>query len=259
LDSDGIDTQVKHSLIAGVGKTSQLRTLECPRSLFVDADAGDQAVLDLGIDTVRIQTWEQVRDLTVRISGPNKSFPATMCYSQAHYEAVGGAFENLGRYDTVFMDSLTALLRLALRYAEQQPEAFSERTGKKDVRGAYGLLAREAILLLNHLQHAREKNIIFVGILELRVVDELRVATWQLQAEGNKTSREIPGIVDQIVSYQFLDFGDGKPPMRGFVCTSPNPWGYPAKDRSGRLDQIEPPDLGALLLKLTTKAQGGQS
>jgi hypothetical protein len=63
----------------------------------------------------------------------------------------------------------------------------------------------------------------------------------------------LPGIVDQIVTYQFLDFGDGKPPVRGFVCTNPNPWGYPAKDRSGRLDQIEQPDLGKLLIKLTNQ------
>jgi hypothetical protein len=93
-------------------------------------------------------------------------------------------------------------------------------------------------------------NVIFVGILE-RVVDEFNRGEWQLQSEGGKTARELPGIVDQIVTYQFLDFGDGKSPSRGFVCTSPNPWNYPAKDRSGRLDQIEQPDLGKLLTKLT--------
>ena len=134
--------------------------------------------------------------------------------------------------------------------AEQQPESYSERTGRKDLRSSYGLHGREMILWLNQLQHARNKNVVFCGILE-RVVDELKHVEWQLQAEGSKTSRELPGIVDQIISYQFLDFGDGKPPMRGFVCTNPNPWGYPAKDRSGRLDQIEEPDLGKLLAKLT--------
>ena len=169
-----------------------------------------------------------------------------------HYEAVGGALQDLERYDTIFVDSLTAVSRLSFRHAEQQPEAFSERTGKKDTRGAYGLHAREMILWLHHLQHAREKNVIFVGILE-QVLDEFRHATWQLQAEGSKTSRELPGIIDEIITYQFLDFSDGKPPMRGFVCHNPNPWGYPAKDRSGRLAQIEPPDLGALLRKLTTR------
>ena len=91
----------------------------------------------------------------------------------------------------------------------------------------------------------------FVGILEYSL-DEFNRGSWQLQCEGSKTSRELPGIVDQIITYQFLDFGDGKPPLRGFVCTSPNPWGYHAKDRSGRLNQIEEPDLGKLLTKLTT-------
>jgi hypothetical protein len=48
----------------------------------------------------------------------------------------------------------------------------------------------------------------------------------------------------------FVDFGDGDP-ARAFVCTRPNNWNFPAKDRSGRLDQIEEPDLGKLIRKLT--------
>jgi hypothetical protein len=111
------------------------------------------------------------------------------------------------------------------------------------------------ILWLNQLQHIRRMNVIFVGILERLIDRDFKVATWQLQMEGARTSRELPGIVDQIISYQFLDFGDDKPPTRGFVCTSPNPWGYPAKDRSGRLSQIEEPDLGKLLRKLTSKTK----
>jgi hypothetical protein len=236
----------------GVGKTSLLRTLDADRTLFVDVEAGDLAVLDLPVPTIRVDDWPTARDLACRIGGPNKSFPPMACYSPAHYEAIGGALEDLDRYDTIFVDSLTAITRLSFRWAEQQPEAFSERTGRKDTRGAYGLHAREMILWLNQLQHARAKNVIFVGILE-RVVDEFNRAEWQLQSEGSKTSRELPGIVDQIITYQFLDFGDGKPPVRGFVCSNPNVWNFPAKDRSGRLDQIEQPDLGKLLTKLTNQ------
>ena len=184
--------------------------------------------------------------------GPNRSFPPTAAYSPAHFEAIGGYLENLDHYQNIFVDSLTAISRLSFRWAEQQPEAYSERTGRKDVRGAYGLHAREMILWLNQLQHARAKNVIFVGILE-RVVDELKHVEWQLQAEGSKTSRELPGIIDEIITYQFLDFGDGQPPLRGFVCRNPNQWGYPAKDRSGRLEPIEEPDLGRLLSKLTNQ------
>ena len=104
------------------------------------------------------------------------------------------------------------------------------------------------IVWLQHLQHARGKHVVFVGILE-KVTDEFNVATWQAQMEGSRTGRELPGIVDQIVTMQWIDFGDGAP-TRAFVCTSPNPWGYPAKDRAGRLEQIEEPHLGTLITKL---------
>jgi hypothetical protein len=241
----------------GIGKTTQAKSLDPERSLLVDCEAGDLSILDWPAPTMRIDNWPDARDLACRIGGPNKSFPAAACYSPAHFEAIGGYLENLDQYQNIFVDSLTQISRLSFRWAEQQPEAFSERTGRKDTRATYGLHGREMILWLNQLQHARAKNVIFVAIAE-RVVDELRHAEWQLQAEGSKTSRELPGIIDEIVSYQFLDFNDGKPPTRGFVCTNPNPWGYPAKDRSGRLAQIEEPDLGKLLTKLTTTVRSEQ-
>jgi AAA domain len=237
----------------GVGKTSLLRTLDPVRTLFVDIEAGDLSVQDVPVDTIRVHDWPTARDLACRIGGPNPSFPANACYSEAHYQAVGGALDGLDRYDTIFVDSITGVSRLSFRSAEQQPEAFSERTGKKDVRGAYGLHAREMIAWLQHLQHARGKHVVFVGILE-RVTDEFNVATWQAQMEGSRTGRELPGIVDQIVTMNWVDFGDGAP-TRAFVCTSPNAWGYPAKDRAGRLAQIEEPHLGKLIVKLVGPGQ----
>jgi hypothetical protein len=49
------------------------------------------------------------------------------------------------------------------------------------------------LVWLHQLQHAREKNVIFVGILE-RVVDEFNRAELGLQMEGAKATRELPGI-----------------------------------------------------------------
>jgi AAA domain len=233
----------------GVGKTWQLHTLDPTRVLFLDGEAGDLSVQDLPLDSVRIDDWGTARDLACRIGGPNPSFAPTACYSREHYESVGGALENLNRYDTIVVDSITAISRLSFRSAEQQPEARSERTGAKDTRGAFGLHAREMLMWLHQLQHARGKNVVFVGILE-RVVDEFNRAEFQLQMEGQKVPREIGGVVDEVITYQWIDFGDGKP-TRAFVCTSPNPWAYPAKDRSGRLEQVEEPNLGKLITKLT--------
>jgi hypothetical protein len=157
----------------------------------------------------------------------------------------------LAQYSTFFIDSLTAAGRLFFTHAEQLPEAVNER-GRKDLRGAYGAFARNMIACLNQLQHARGRTVVFVAILE-RQVDDLSAPVWGVQLEGAKAARELPGIVDQVITMTWLDFGDQKP-VRCFVCTGGNPWGYPAKDRSGKLDQIEEPHLGKLIAKITSSS-----
>ena len=217
-----------------------MRTLDPARVLFVDSEAGDLAVQDLPLDTVRVDDWPTARDLACRIGGPNPSFPPTACYSQAHFEAVGGPLENLGRYDMIFVDSITAISRLSFRWAEQQPEADPSAPAPRTCAAPTACTRREMLMWLHQLQHARGKHVVFVGMLE-RVTDEFnRSSNSRLQMEGAKMPREIRGIVDQIITMEWVDFGDRKP-VRAFVCTSPNPWGYPAKDRSGRLEQVEEP------------------
>jgi hypothetical protein len=235
----------------GVGKTSLLRTLDPATPLFVNVENGALAVEDIPVPHVRPQTWPELRDLIVRIAGPNRSFQPHEPYSQAHFDMCGGFLPGIesGQCRTVFFDTVTAAARLCFRWASAQPEVFSERTGKPDTRGAYGLHARDFLLALHHLQSARGLNVILIGALE-SVTDEYGRLEHRLQAEGQRVPREIAGIVDIVLTMHWLDFADGKPAMRGFVCTSPNPWQYPAKDRSGKLSMIEPPDLGALIRKV---------
>jgi energy-coupling factor transporter ATP-binding protein EcfA2 len=240
---------------SGVGKTSLLCTLNealLSSTLFVDIEAGDIAVAGLPVASVRPRRWEDCRDVACILGGANPALPASAIYSEAHYKHVAENAElaRLASFQILFVDSLTAASRLSLTWAEQQPEAITDR-GRKDLRAIYGLHARQMIGWLNQLQHARGRDVVFVAILE-RVVDDLNIATWQPQIEGSKTSRELPGIVDEIITMQWIDFGDGKP-VRGFVCTSPNRWQYPAKDRSGKLEQLEEPHLGKLIAKLTNK------
>jgi hypothetical protein len=241
---------------SGIGKTSLLRTLSAEMlaaTLFVDIEAGDIAVADVPVASVRPQRWEQCRDLACVLGGFNPALPATAAYSEAHYNELmrNSEFAQLTGYEILFVDSLTAAARLCFAWSEQQPEATSDR-GRKDLRAVYGLHARSMLAWLHQLQHARGRHVCFVAVLE-RNVDDFNVATWQPQIEGAKTARELPAIVDEIVTMASVDFGDRKP-ARAFVCTSPNPWAYPAKDRSGRLCQIEPPNLGSLIEKLTRPA-----
>jgi len=242
---------------SGAGKTSLLRTLPAEMlasTLFIDIEAGDLAVADLPVASVRPRTWSECRDIACVLGGFNPALPATVAYSEAHYNDVmkNPELAQLGSFSVLFIDSVTAAARLCFIHSEQQPEAFTDR-GRKDLRAIYGLHARQMIGWLNQLQHARGRDVVFVAILE-RVVDDLNIATWQPQIEGSKTGRELPAIVDEIITMQWVDFGDRKP-VRAFVCTNPNPFGYPAKDRSGKLEQLEPPNLGALIEKLTGPGQ----
>jgi len=243
---------------SSVGKTSLLRTLSAEMlasTLFVDIEAGDIAVSDLSVASVRPRTWNECRDLACVLGGPNPALPANVAYSEAHFNEVmkNPELAQLTGYQILFVDSLTAAGRLCFTWAEQQPEAFTDR-GRKDLRAIYGLHARSMLGWLNQLQHARMRTVVFVAVLE-KNIDELNISTWQPQMEGAKTGRELPAIVDEIITMTWVDFGGGKPPVRAFVCTNPNPWGYPAKDRSGRLEQLEPPNLGALIDKLTGPGQ----
>jgi len=235
----------------GVGKTSLLRSLDANATLFIDIEHGSLAVDDVLVPHVRPETWPEVRDLIVRVAGPNRSFQPHEPFSQAHLDRVGGLLPGIERITTVFFDTVTAAARLSFRHASAQPEAFTER-GKPDLRSAYGLHAREMLLALHHLQSARSLNVILVGALET-ATDDYGRTEHRLQCEGQRVPREIAGIVDVVVTMHWLNFGDGTPAQRGFVCTSPNPWGYPAKDRSGKLHQLEPPDLGALITKVLSQ------
>ncbi len=249
---------VKMALLgkSGIGKTTQLKTLGADITLFIDLEAGDLAVADWSGDTIRPRTWPEFRDLVVFLAGPNPALPADQPFSQAHFEHVCQTYgepAQLDKYETYFCDSITALSRLCFTWAKAQPAAFSDRTGKPDSRGAYGLLGQEMITALTHLQHARGKNVVFVAILDEKL-DDFNRKVFVPQIEGSKTALELPGIVDEVATLAELKAEDGTS-YRAFVCQTINPWGFPAKDRSGRLDTQEEPHLGRLIAKCAAIAQ----
>jgi hypothetical protein len=246
------------------GKTRQLLTLPVNETVCVDIEAGLKSVDAVAWDgaSIPVGNWGDFQALCALIGGPDTAVAADRWYSSAHYEHVcktysGTPVEEYARSKPiVFVDSITDAMRLAMTHSAQQPEAFSERSGKPDSRGAYGLMAREVIAALKHLQRAPGKTVIFVGLLE-KETDDVGRSAWVPQLEGSKTGRELPGIVDEVLCLMTFSRDregnlvlDEKGEERRFVCKRTNPWGLPAKDRSGRLDMTEPPDLGALLQKI---------
>lgn len=240
---------------SGIGKTSLLWTLEPQTTLFFDLEAGDLAIEGWNGDTIRPKTWQDCRDFAAFKGGANPSLPNDLPYSQTHYEDVCKRFGDpaaLEKYDTIFIDSITVAGRLCFQWCKGQPQSYSDKTGKSDIRGTYGLQGQEMIGWLTHLQHTRDKNIWFVGILDEKL-DDFGRRFYVPQIEGSKTGLELPGIVDQVIT--MAEIGDGGnggvgSTYRAFINHTINPYGFPAKDRSGRLGMIEEPHLGRLMEKI---------
>jgi hypothetical protein len=236
---------------SGIGKTSQLWSLDPAATLFVNLEAGELAVAGWPGDEVRVRDWDLARDIACWIGGPNPAMRDDQPYSAAHYARVCDAFGSpaqLAKYATIFVDSITVASRLCLQWCKGQPQAMSDRSGKPDLRGAYGLLGQEMISWVTHLQHVPDKNVWLVGILDKKL-DDFNRPFFALQVEGAKTGLELPGVVDELITLAELRTEKGEP-YRAFICTTLNPFGYPAKDRSGRLGTIEEPHLGRLMEKI---------
>jgi hypothetical protein len=257
---------------AKIGKTSLVKTLDPSKTLVIDMEAGMLALDDCQVDSINVRAeanrlgvhpWDFLRDLTCIIAGPNPAVQdANKPYSRAHHaytlQNLGSREALFGKYDTLFFDSITDTARHAFSWSQTQPEAFSDKkidskTGlaAPDKRGAYGLLGQEMVGgsgVFNQLKHVPDKNLIFVGLLD-EVKDDFGRVAWEMQLDGGKTKRELSGIFDQIISMVEMKAQDGTP-YRAFVCDKLNQWGYPAGDRSGRLDVIEEPHLGKLIAKM---------
>jgi hypothetical protein len=65
------------------------------------------------------------------------------------------------------------------------------------------------IAWLTHLQHTRNKNIWFVGILDEKV-DDFNRKVYSPQIDGSKTALELPGIVDQVITLAEIQSDDGQ-------------------------------------------------
>ena len=253
--------------VSGVGKTSLVWTLPEKDTLFLDLEAGDLALEGWKGTSIRPRTWKECRDIACILGGPNPAKGENdPTYSFTHYDCLTKPRENetpedfkkkmdtnevLKKFNTVFVDSITHAGRLCFSWCQNQPECVT-RDGSVDIRSAYGLHGREMISWLTQLQHMREKDVIFACILDKKL-DDFNRPVYSMQIEGAKTGIELPGIVDEMITMAIDYPENGDEPKRIFVCQTLNRWGYPAKDRSSKLDVVEEPHLGRLLKKLKGK------
>jgi hypothetical protein len=232
---------------SGVGKTTQLFSLPPEKTLFIDLEAGDLAVDEWEGVCIRPKTWEECTDIAVLVGGINPALAKIKTqYSKVHFDhcikKYKKLYERIQDLEYLFVDSLTHTGRLSFQETSNTPE------GMKDARKAYGTHGQNMIKWLTQLQQARHMHVIFLSILNKKM-DDNGGRYYDMQIEGSKTGEELPGIVDELITMTVMDEFTPNP-YRAFVCKKLNRWGYPAKDRAGKLDEVERPHLGELIEKL---------
>jgi len=218
---------------AGVGKTTLLKTLDPATTLCLDFEAGMLSVQRDDAfgpawpgDSVKVDTWPEAKAILV-------AFQARQPF--------------LAKYRTVFIDSTTFASKMCLKWCQEQPAAFSEKSGKLDIWAVFRMLSEEMVDWTKGWKHLDGINVWLVGGLERKKVEG--VVEWTPLLDGMKLHTELPYIMDyNLVMGRFTH--EGKPYTGLFTNPIANPeYAYvPVKSRTA-LDPIEAPHLGKLMAK----------
>jgi len=201
---------------AGAGKTSLIRTL--PNPVVFSAEGG---LLSLAQDNIPFIEVTDMATLTEAYKWVTES-------------------DDAKQFDSVALDSISEIAEVVLS---------SEKKKSKDPRQAYGALQEIIGDLIRAFRDIQGKNVYFSAKLE-KQSDELGRMLYWPSMPGNKTGQQLPYYFDEVLALRVEKDADGQT-QRALMCDSDGLW--TAKDRSGRLDAWEAPDLGAIINKI-----GGQ-
>lgn len=139
-------------------------------------------------------------------------------------------------YDTICLDSLSEI-------AETVVTEFKKQVA--DGRQAYMKLADAMGALIKNFRDIKGKHVIFVA--KSKRVDDEESGTWQMEPylPGKVLPFQLPFLVDEVLYYDIDRKGNR------LICSKATRK-YIAKDRSGVLNEFEPPNLTDIINKIST-------
>lgn len=142
-------------------------------------------------------------------------------------------------FDTVGIDSVSQLAEIILT---------QELNRNKDGRKAYGEMSRRVMEIVNALYYFPNKHIYLIA--KQASADENGVTTKKPYFPGQDLNVKVPHLYDEILHLGEVNIPGQAKPVVGFRCLPT--FGIMARDRSGRLNEIEPPNLDAIFKKCMT-------
>ncbi len=201
---------------AGAGKTSLIKTL--PGPIVLSAEGGLLSIQDADLPFIEISDMETLREAYTWLTQSD--------------EAKG--------FQSVALDSISEIAEVVLN---------AEKKATKDPRQAYGAMQEQMADIIRAFRDLPGRHVYMSAKLE-KTQDEMGRVLYAPSMPGNKTGQALPYFFDEVLALRVEKDSDNNT-QRALMCDSDGLW--LAKDRSGKLDAWEAPDLGAVIAKIGGK------
>jgi phage nucleotide-binding protein len=200
---------------AGAGKTSLIPTL--PKPIILSAEGGLLSISQHDIPFIEVTSMDALREAYSWLLDSDEA----------------------KQFDSVALDSISEIAEVCLS---------KEKSIAKDPRQAYGEMQTTMAELIRSFRDL-PKHVMMTAKLE-KAQDEMGRMMYSPSMPGNKTGQSLPYFFDLMLALRVEKDEEGVS-QRALMCDSDGLW--QAKDRSGKLDAWEAPDLGVILDKLGGK------
>lgn len=201
---------------AGRGKTFLCST--CPNPIVISAESGLLSLANFDLPYIEVKNFDQFRD--------------AYTWARSSQEA--------RQFETICLDSISDIAETCLSFHQAK---------NKDGRKAYGEMITQ---MSNEIRNWRDLPgfHVYMSAKEDRIKDETSGVIMNApMMPGNKLAANVPYFPDEVFQLGIENHG-----MAGsyrFLRTQPD-FQNDAKDRSGRLNNIEEPHLGKIIKKITS-------
>jgi len=195
---------------AGAGKTTLITTL--PNPIILSAEGGLLSIRDADLPFIEIGNMNELK------------------------EAYSWLMENAKDFSSVAIDSISEIAEVVLN---------AEKKAAKDPRQAYGAMQEQMTDLIRAFRDL-PMHVLMTAKLE-KMQDEMGRILYAPSMPGNKTGQQLPYFFDEVLALRIEKDSDGNA-WRGLKCHADASW--QAKDRSGKLEEWEEPDLSKLITKI---------
>ena len=202
---------------AGAGKTSLVKTL--PNPIVLSAEGGLLSIQDADLPYIEISDMDTLKEAYTWLTSADEA----------------------KAYQSVALDSISEIAEVVLN---------AEKKATKDPRQAYGAMQEQMADIIRSFRDLPGRHVYMSAKLE-KTQDEMGRVMYAPSMPGNKTGQALPYFFDEVLALRVEKDGEGVT-QRALMCDSDGLW--LAKDRSGKLEAWEAPDLGAIIAKM----QGGK-